>query len=248
MGHYYDRSGAPNHFVTAKNGNSRDTTIADARKNGWVPSVTEILNVLDKPALTNWKVDQAILAALTMPRSEGESEPEYLSRIKQDAGKQAKEAAEEGTRIHDAIECHFGGKSYPDTYKPHVDGVRAKLADLFPKVNDWIAEKRFASSLGYGGAVDLHSPSFGIVVDHKGKDIAPGNTKKLAYDQDRQLSAYHRGLKLPENVCANLFISRTHPGYVEEYVWTPEQLSDAWQVFTAALALWKALKKYDPSW
>jgi hypothetical protein len=248
VGHFYGRDGSPNHFVTAKNGNSRASTIADAKKNGWCPSVTEILNILDKPALTNWKVEQAILAALTLPKRDDESEPEYLSRIKTDSGQQAKEAAEEGSRIHDAVDAHFKGKPFDAKYLPHVEGVLAKLGALFPGVNDWVSEKSFSSPLGFGGCCDLHSPSTGIVVDHKGKDIAPGNTKKLAYDQDRQLAAYQYGMGLPRNVGANLFISRTHPGYVEEHVWTPEQLSDAWLIFTASLTLWKAVKKFDPSY
>lgn len=248
MGHFYGRDGAPNHFVTAKNGNSRPSTIADAKKNGWQPSVTEILNVLDNPALTNWKVEQAILAALTLPKRDDEAESEYLSRIKSDSGQQAREAAEEGSRIHDAIDAHFKGKPYDAKYRPHVDGVRAKLADLYPAVNDWITEKTFSSPLGFGGCCDIHSPSTGLTGDHKGKDLAPGNTKRLAYDQDRQIAAYQRGLKLPENEGFNLFVSRTHPGYVEAHIWTPENLSDAWRVFTACLALWKAVKKFDPSY
>ena len=247
MGHFYARDGSPKHFVTAKNGTIRDSTIADAKKNGWVPSVTEILNILDKPALTNWKVEQAILSALTMPRDPLESEPDYLARIKRDSGQQAKEAAEEGSRIHDAIDASFKGLPFDSRYIPHVEGVRAKLAELYPDINDWVTERTFASPLGYGGCCDIHSPSTGIVGDHKGKDLAPGDTKRLAYDQDRQIAAYNRGLGLPENEGFNLFVSRTHPGHVVAHVWTKEQLADAWEVFRAALALWKAVKKFDPS-
>lgn len=247
MGHFYGRDGTPHHFVTAKNGSSRASTIADAKKHGWVPSVTEILSILNKPALTNWKVDQAILSALTLPIVEGESEADYLARIKRDSEQQAKEAAEEGSRIHAAIDASFKGLPFDSRYIPHVEGVRAKLAELYPGISDWVTERTFASPLGYGGCCDIHSPSTGIVGDHKGKDLAPGDTRRLAYDQDRQIAAYNRGLGLPENEGFNLFVSRTHPGHVVAHVWTKEQLADAWEVFRAALALWKAVKKFDPS-
>lgn len=245
MGHWYSLDGKPQHFIIGANGQSRDSTLRDARKHGWVPSVTEVLNVIDKPALTNWKVDQGIMAALTLPRLPDEPEGAYLSRIKTDSAAQAKEAAEEGSRIHKAIESHFLGEPYGDVYRPHVDGVLRKLAELFPSVTDWRAEMTFASPLGFGGCMDLHSPSTGIVVDFKGKDGDFTDGKKLAYDQDRQLAAYQKGANLPENVAANIFVSRTHPGAVKEHLWTVEELSSAWQVFTAALALWKAIKKVD---
>lgn len=248
MGHWYSLDGEPRHYVEAPGkGGRRDSTLRDARKHGWVPSVTEVLGVIDKPALTNWKVDQGILAALTLPRKEGEAEADWLARVKKDSGQQARDAAEEGSRIHAAIEAHFIGEAYPDKYRPHVAGVVELLGEMFPGVTDWVAEKTFASPLGFGGCCDLHSPSTGIVVDFKGKDGDFSDGKRLAYDQHYQLAAYSRGFDLPENICANIFVSRTHPGAVAGHVWTVEDIRDGWAVFQAALALWKAIKKYNPA-
>ena len=47
---------------------------------------------------------------------------------------------------------------------------KAELRRLFPDVDDWRAEDSFGHESGFGGKVDLHSPSTGIVVDYKGKD------------------------------------------------------------------------------
>ena len=248
MGHWYERNGTPRYTVTAKNGKERDTTLRDARQLGLVPSVTTILDVLNKAALVEWKVKQGILAALTLPRASSESDEIFLARVLDDSKQLAIQAAEEGTRIHDAIEASFKGQPFTDAYQPHVVAVYAKLKETFPDVTDWIAETAFASPLGYGGKVDLHSPKHGIVVDHKSKDMAPGDTKRLAYDQDWQLSAYHKGLNLRPNVCANIFVSRTHPGYVEIHVWKAEEIAKAWNVFDCALATWKCIKGYDASW
>lgn len=238
--HWYDRSGAAAHST-----NGRATTLRDARKLGLCPSVTTVLGILDKPALTEWKVRQGILAALTLPRNESEPEETYLARILIDSKQQAQSAADEGTRIHDAIEQHFLGGTVPEEYRPHLKAVRSALWQSFPGVTDWVAEKSFAHPSGYGGKVDLHSPSTGIVVDYKGKDIAPEDTKRLAYDQHYQLAAYQHGLGLKPTIGCNLFISRTHPGHVVPHLWTEVEMARGLTVFQAALALWKAVKSYD---
>lgn len=246
-GHWYDRTGKPCYQQTTAKGALRGTDLRDARKLSLVPSVTTVLSVLAKPALETWKVKQGILAALTLPRNPGESDDAYLARVLMDSREQAKAAAEEGTRIHDAIEDSFKGRPVPNTYRRHVDGVHAKLIEMFPDIDDWIAEKSFAHPDGYGGKTDIHSPSTGIVGDHKGKDGDFSDGKRLAYDQHLQLAPYQRGLLLPRAPCFNLFVSRTHPGKVAGHLWTADQIEQGWQVFSAALELWKRLKAYDPS-
>ena len=246
-GHWYDRNGNPCYQQTTGKGGVRATDLRDGRKLGLVPSVTTVLSVLAKPALTNWMVEQAILAALTLPRIEGEPEPAFIARVKADSREQAKAAAEEGTRVHDACECAFKGEWYPEKYQPHVAAVQAEVARLFPGVTDWVAEASFAHVFGFGGKVDLHSPSTGIVIDYKGKDGDFTDGKRLAYDQHFQLAAYNFGLNLPTNQCANIFFSRTHPGKAASHVWKPAEIDEGWAVFAAALALWKAQKKFDPA-
>lgn len=245
--HWYTNTGKPCYEVAKKDGGMRSTTLADARKLGLVPSVTTVLGVLAKPALETWKIEQGIMAALTLPRLTDEPESVWLRRVREDSGKQAKDAADEGTRIHDAIECSFKGKVVEDRFKPHVAGVRAKLLEVFPHVNDWVSESSFCHPYGYGGKVDLHSPSTGIVVDFKGKDGDFTDGKKLAYDQHWQLAAYQHGLDLESNVCANLFFSRSHPGLVASHVWSIKEMQEGWEVFQASLQVWKTIKRYDPS-
>src|SRR6185312_12287386 len=225
----------------------RSVTLRDARKVGAVPSVTTVLQVMAKPALEAWKVRQGILAALTLTRADDEPDDAYLARVLADSNAQAKAAAEEGKRIHDAIEQGMRGRCVLDAYVPHVDAVRARLAELFPGVTDWTAEQSFAHASGFGGKVDLHSPSTGIVVDYKGKDGDFTDGKKLAYDQHYQLAAYQHGLSLPANVCANLFVSRTHPGCVAHHVWTVDDIRDGLGIFLDALSLWKRMRRYEPS-
>lgn len=245
--HWYDQSGKPCYEIIGKNGKLRATTIRDARQMGYVPSVTTVLSVIAKPALENWKVEQGILAALTLERLQEETDIDYLKRVMQDSKQQAIDAADEGTRIHDAIEQSFKGLSVPEAYQLHVNGVREMVKFLFPDVSDWISEASFAHPWGYGGKVDLHSPSTGIVIDFKGKDGDFSDKKRLAYDQHWQLAAYQRGLNLPHNKCANIFFSRTHPGKTSCHVWNLDEIFNGDQMFTAALTLWKCMKGYDPA-
>ncbi len=261
-GHWYKRTGEPCYTVPNKSGGERGINLRWDRHLKLVPSVTTVTQVIAKPALENWKVDQGILSALTLPRDADEPEAAYIARVKLDSKQQALQAAAEGTRIHRAIEAHFAGHTYPEEYLPHVRATLIEINRLFPDVHDWVSEKSFAHPLGYGGAVDLHSPSTGIVVDYKGKDgdftetDAYGKPKKLAWDQHWQLAAYQVGLELvtggsgkliEHKPCANIFVSRTHPGKVASHLWSEEEIAEGWSVFEAALLLWKRLRKYDGS-
>ena len=248
MSHWYATDGSPNYTVKSANGQDRPTTLRDARKHGWLPSVTGILGVIDKPALNDWKCKQAVIAAMCHQQNEWESAEDYISRMLSAARQVAMDMADEGGRIHDAIESWFKDEEFESKYIPHVNAVDRELNRLFPGIEDWVSEKSFGHQLGFAGRVDLFSPSTGIVVDFKTKDGDFTDGKKLAYDQSHQLAAYRIGLDLPAgNVGCNIFVSRDVPGAVASHIWTREEMADSEDVFLLCLSLWKALKKYDPS-
>ena len=96
-GHWYTADGEPAYTVERSDGKGyRNTTLRDAKKLGLLPSVTTILSLAAKPLLQNWLQQQAILAALTLPRNEGESEDDYLDRVMQDSKAQGRQAADQG--------------------------------------------------------------------------------------------------------------------------------------------------------
>ena len=244
--HWYLPDGTPFYSVRARDGTERSVTLRDARKVMAVPSVTTILRIIAKPQLERWKRAQTALAALTLPRIDGECSEALLRRIEADAEQQVKAAAEEGTRIHDAIEQAFREGEYHAAYGVHVNAARSAIRKSFPAVRDWRPEESFAHELGFGGRVDLHSPSTGIIIDYKGKDGDFSDGKKLAYDQHEQLAGYSLGLNLPLAQCANLFVSRTHPGAVSMHIWTIEEMEWARGAFLRALHLWKWRNRYFP--
>ena len=79
--HWYGKDGSPQYTVKAKDGSDRPTTLRDARKLDLVPSVTTILKVAAKPGLEAWKLEQMLLSALTLPRTQNEPEKDFIARI-----------------------------------------------------------------------------------------------------------------------------------------------------------------------
>ena len=239
--HWYRKDGGPQYTVKAKDGSDRPTTLRDARKMDLVPSVTTILKIAAKPGLEQWKLEQMLLAAMTLPRREQEDEKAYIARIVADSKESGKRAADAGTRIHEEIEGHFAGKKSQYGLK-----VEEALFDHFKLHPDqpWLVEHSFASALGYGGKVDLYCKpdeyaKYGLVADVKTKDFGPDD-KVDAYDEHlMQLAAYRVGLDIPSARCANVFVSRTHPKLVKIIEWTEDDLKRGWLMFQCLLNYWK---------
>jgi len=247
-GHWYTREGLPRYTVTGKNGKERNTTLRDARVENLVPSVTTILNVAAKPALTQWLQKQVLLAALTLPRKTEEPEDEYIARIIDDSKEQGRSAADAGTDIHASIQGFYDG-TVIDRHQQHVQGCVNVIREHFGE-QGWIPERSFAHEVGYGGKCDLHVPTGlhqGIVVDIKTKDFTDPE-KVDAYDEHlMQLAAYRVGLGIPNARCANAFVSRSVPGLAKIIEWSADDLSRGWQMFSALLTYWRLKNSYDLS-
>jgi len=248
--HWYDQKGAPAYTVKAKDGSDRPTTLRDARKMNLVPSVTTILKVAAKPALEAWKMEQMLLAAMTLPQLPNEPEVHFVQRIIQDSKETAKRAAERGTRIHESIEKYFlGGHQveHEDMAKAFDEKVTKhfKLKSLTP----WIVESSFTDPMGFGGKVDLYtgidatSPT-GIVLDAKSKDFDYDDDVVGYPEHAMQLAAYRYGLGLPEARCANVFVSVKRPGLIKVHEWTEKELDQHWEMFKCLLRYWTLKNKF----
>ena len=250
QGHWYTKSGKTCYEIVGKNGVLRPTTLRDARTLNLLPSVTSILGMLPKPALITWMKKQVLMSALTLTRLPNEADEAYIARILADADEQARMAREKGTAIHGAIERFICGQSIGAEYTIHVRGAITALAeylDVIPLLDKCDAEKSFASpELFYGGKVDLHSRSLGLIVDFKTKEFND-DTKQLAWDEQKiQLEAYRHGLGMPDDTrMINVFISTSSPGLVR----IVEHVAEAkhWETFQACLHLWQVLKGYNGS-
>lgn len=229
-GHFYAADGSPAYRIIGKNGVERNTNLRDARQLNLAPSVTTISGLLAKPGLNNWLQQQVLLAALTLPRLDCESEESWLQRVMSDAKSTGREAADRGTRLHGVLESFYQGKliHFPD----YVYKVNAALEEHFGKMT-WEAERSFCYG-GYGGKIDLSSEN--VIVDFKSKE---GDLSKVTpyHEQIMQLAAYRMGLQRPTARCANIYF--TESGDVRLIEHSEQDLADAWECFQHLLAFYK---------
>jgi len=209
-GHWYDKDGNPAYQIIGANGKQRNTTLRDAKKLGLLPSVTTILGVAAKPGLDRWKQEQAILAALTLPRLDGEEESEWLSRVLSDSKAQGRDAADRGTYIHGVLESFFDSillESIPEYCRNAENALKAAFGNRL-----WIPEKSGSHELGFAGKVDLHAKGDKVkgippvVCDFKTKEIPL--EKVVPYeDHIMQIAAYRELLGLADARCAIMFVN-----------------------------------------
>jgi len=246
--HWYTKDGKPCH--TQPDG--KDTTLRHARKQDLVPSVTEITNVMDKPGLNRYLINQTLEAAYNswdaLVDRQGLLDIDYLTwckEIRQKASEHSEQAKLAGIAIHDALDKAFRGKEVPDEHLSTVDSVSAALYGVYGDMQEAKPEVTFATDL-YGGTVDLVAP--GVIVDYKRKadgwDLKKdGTPKKMWYVESHaaQLAAYRHGLGV-EARCSNVFIGPEDEVFIHE--WSEEDLERGLRIFTDCLSLWKDIKDF----
>ena len=258
MGHWYDQEGNARHEVRGKSG-MRSTNLRDARKNGWIPSVSTVWSdVVSKPMLTRWKENHLMKfmhhsATLWAEKNSTFSDDPALIDVLTKEARETfsfyqKELTDRGINAHQSLSIYFNslGSDVIDLgdHALMIRNVVAKLDQLCGKQN-WESEKSFAHSHGYGGQVDLCSDEF--VIDFKTKDMNKvKDVKKMVFDDHGvQLAAYDTGLGDSGRRLINLYID-VQSGAVLE--WEHEDTERYWDMFKHALELWKLIKKYDPKW
>jgi len=250
--HWYDADGKPKHTVTKSNGDGeRPTNITDARKHCLIPSVTNILGVMSKEALTTWKQNQAILAALKNPKQETESEDYYCKRIIAASMEQVAEAADLGSDIHHALEDWLCEEIKPPE---RILTYVAPVLEWFSQTNitPTAMEKILVNPIrGYAGTADVLF-TFGKrgrgVLDFKTRKTVPGKKIEPYDGQAMQLSAYaaaeYGEAELDSVLIANVYISTTEPGRVE--VVKHDDIRRHYRAFNHCCGIWRYLKNYDP--
>jgi hypothetical protein len=245
-GHWYDAQGNACHTIVGKNGKIRKTTLRDARKEGWLPSVTTVMKVLASPELDRWKQQQVLLASLTLPRLDMESDEDYCSRILQDAFKQVDDAADLGTNIHKAMEDHFQGRPYDPAMESYIAPIKKWVVDN--RVKFLRHELRLVSrEVGYAGTTDALIEKDGVlhVMDLKSRKTRPDYEITPWAKEPMQIAAYSKIVGAPRGV--NLYISTTEPGRIGEAWYDESTLDKEYEAFKHVVALWQHANKYIPS-
>ena len=259
--HWYFPDGTPLHEVPRADGKGRrPTSLRDARKLGLFPSVTNILGVLARPGLDAWKQEQAVLAALTLPRREDETLDSFARRVVADMTGEVASAADLGSGIHAAIEAYAQGGWVPES---------EEVAALFDPARRWFDEDVLqvhsvetataSARFGYAGRVDmvatLRSTGRPTVIDFKTQKVRrdkDGKFKPILHDTwPLQLEAYRRSLAerdkgLSDAAIANVVIGSTEPVPVEFKRWEDAERPAFFRAFLAARELWVWQKDYCP--
>lgn len=259
--HWYFPDGTPLHHVPRADGKGeRSTNLRDARKLGLYPSVTNVLSILAKPGLDAWKVEQGILAALTLPRNEDETLDDFAKRVITDMQGEVSRAADLGSAVHAAIEGYAQGGWLPED---------KEVARLFEPARQWFdAEVTQVHSVeiaaahlewGYAGRVDLvatlKTTGRPTVIDFKTQKVRrakDGSFKPILHDTwPLQLEAYRQALAsrdagLADAAIASVVIGSTEPVPVLTKVWEDADKPGFFRAFLAARDLWVWQKNYCP--
>ena len=218
--HFYTQDGKPCHFQEIKSGKNkgqlRPTTLRDAKKLNLVPSVTEIIGVMDKgQGLLNWLISEAVKEA---------TDPNYKRR----------DYAAEGSAIHKHIENYLNGEEPTEEGLPYVEAIKKAFETL--GVKNARSEVTFACKhyFPFGGTVDIVGD--GIICDIKTKSLASKSNHK-SDEYAMQLYAYSVGLGMVGCRLANIFLCRENPGEWGVYEYTKEEIDRAKRMWELCLEL-----------
>lgn len=256
--HWYDLSGLPVFEVKKADGiGMRKTTLADARKQNLLPSVTGILKLLDKPGLNLWKQEQVALAVLTTPRKEAEADDVFVKRVlheEEQHEQEARQAADLGKEIHSAFESYFSGDEVPAAMETYVRKAIERILAFGQKISPEV----ILVGDGYAGTTDLiqDCEDHWRIGDIKSAKNLPDPTKGGAWFEHRlQLAAYARafqdrlkgaGEELKPIIPYNIYVSTTSPGLF--VVCEHEDWESAYERgFAPLVSIWQYANRYRPN-
>jgi hypothetical protein len=227
--------------MTTKQG-TRPSRITDLKK--WqkegrkvAASVTTVLNVLDKPALLTWKVDQYLETAFNLLNDEF-NDYDHFSRIAKQLTETRLEAAPKaGTDIHKVLEDYISKGIMPgDLIEQKIClNVKEAIGDI----SKFQCEKYFFDdALGYAGCADLVSDTW--VIDFKSKQTADKfKVGKMVYaEHSRQLAAYSMAFHGRIVNCANIFVCLEN-GEIDFHLHKHKDLENGWADFQDCLSIYK---------
>jgi hypothetical protein len=152
-----------------------------------VPSVTNVIGILDKPALPRWAAKMVAERAMHMKHSlSGMSDNEVVDVLKGAPWSKSSRAADRGTDIHAYLEARLNGLE-PEELSEDAEPYRAAADDWFDSVGASFEDVRTEVTLfhpNYAGTTDLIGTLDGRI------NIVDFKTSKAIYDEAAlQLSA-----------------------------------------------------------
>jgi hypothetical protein len=213
---------------------------------GLYPSVTSVLGIMDKPQLTAWKIEQAIMSSLTLPKEADETLEAYAKRIVKDSRESTTKAAEHGTRMHECMENILLGRavSTDETLAPYIKTF-TEWAEKNVEKTYW-CEKGLVGA-GYAGRCDAYVKLRGIgdaIIDLKNRKVKTGIP---FFDTDcAQLWAYRNASENPKAACVSVVLASNDATNLTTKVWDEDELYQAGIAFCAMQKVWAWVKGYTP--
>ena len=244
MSHWYSLDGTLHTQVAnASKGGMRDTTMKDARKHGWLPSVTTVLQLLNRPGLNEWRVRQAAWHGMLYGQQMVQfPDTSYIKDVVAEADKVVEAAADFGTDFHAAVAHWLGGRDYIG---------RLDTMSILEGFIEWynnhdiqclMAECSFASEeYGYAGTIDFIGTwnDRPVLVDFKTQE-GPATF----YDEyPLQLVAYSLGIGEPDLTRISVVVDRVTPGRISVHEY-PDNEGDA-RKWLAVWECWKEMHSWN---
>lgn len=252
--HWYTRQGEPRHTVPTKDGKSmRSVNLRWDRSLNLLPSSTNILSVKAKPIITDYKVKQALMAAVTLPRIEGEGEDEFMKRVVVDMEEHSKAARAFGTKIHKYTE-NLSAPQDPEL-EPYVAHYRRWQEENVKEVI-WAEKVLVNEKIGYAGTADrlfLLKDGRIALSDLKTQGIKERVTKTKGTikndpgfypEWEYQLVSYGGCLQDEPDAYISVVIDSLAPGPCHIYEWPLAGRRTAWRAFLACHYLWCVSHNY----
>ena len=266
MSHFYTSTGVARHFVPKKGGaGNRPTTIADARKEALLPSATTIIRLMEKPALSTWKLQQVAKAAwnhqfhATGPAL---TEKEYIDKMVLDSEESMLTASDFGTKLHARLEQLVAPDGTVIAPAPETDPAFEAVKEwLMRRVDDVIyAEKHVLGALGglgYAGKFDLFARVNGqrVVIDFKTRTpyvLKSGPKLRPYWDSDCvQLAAYAHAIELADPAQRapggiSLIVASDGSPLLLENAWSEDDMRRGLNLFESLLTAWSLTNDYYP--
>lgn len=229
-----------------------DIDLRQARKIKAYPSITTILKERANPGLDTWKMNQIFDAVSKNARGIDENEEQYRSRIAEIAGKTGKDAADFGTRLHDALD-EYPQMTMDADLKPYIEAFGPSY---HKHVKHRVASEIMLADpdVGVAGRTDLIADTheWGLaIIDYKTSKFKRG--KASFWDSYRvQLAFYAKayqkqlGLKDPPAII-NVGINSEEPMEPVWKAYTVDEQEAAYAEFLAVAFLWFSTKNYWPT-
>jgi hypothetical protein len=244
--HWYDSSGKLIKEVHDSTGTKLiPPDVRHARKLKLYPSVTGITRLFPKENLASWINGKFILAARTQPWPPEMSEDEFIKSVTESAYEESNEAADVGSKIHDAIRDYLLKTDGCD------DNIKILLVPVFLWINQNVievihVEHSFCNTvLGFAGQIDcvcILKDGRHAILDWKTQSKEVSKLKPWP-DWPLQLCAYSRGIGKPEAALINVVVSTKEPGIlVKEW----DEKDKYPTIFNALQTIWVYKNNYDP--